>query len=814
VKRYGILGALGTGLLGFGIAVLAYLVIVIPDLPNLRTAQPDVSLASIVYSADGEEIARFYREDRIWKEYHEISPQVVEALIAAEDHRFHEHSGVDIRRVFSSAFKTVRGETQGASTLSMQLSRNLYPEEIGSARNINRKVRETLTALRIERRFEKREIIEMYLNTVAFGYNAFGIESAARRFFDTRAGDLSLVEAATLVGMLKGPSHFNPVRHPERAKERRNVVLARMHELGTITADEYRDAIEKDLVLDFQPGRPSGTIAPHFAEYVQSYVGEWAERRGYDIYSDGLRIHTTLDTRIQAMANKAVADQSAILQRAANNEWASGGVPFAGYWAANGRVLNDHLRRTAAYRRLASSEGTAGALRAVRADAALVDSVKQSLTRLQAGFVAIDPADGAVKAWVGGTDHRYDQHDKVAQAKRQPGSAFKPVVYTAAVDFGFSPHSTIRDTLVTVQLPGTRRTWTPTNAGGGYSNEMMSVRDALVFSKNTITTQLVQDIGAHQVAAYARRMGVKSSMDVVPSIGLGTSEVSLLEMTAAYVTLAAGGTRKEPRTVTRIENRHGRTLETFGSESSRAISAHTAYTVVDMLRDVVTRGTGAAVRTQFGVNADIAGKTGTSQNYADGWFIAMHPRLVTGSWVGFNDRRVRFRSGTHGQGGRNALRVVGDFYRQLLAADPALTGARFNPPAGYVEPRPPEFDDGFRYAYDDDIEDWDEYYRNLFADDESRYEDRWADSVLNARESARRAEDLNPEANVERTLRQSTAPRQATERTAPLEREEPPSLEEIGVDPDDELPEVEVEVEEDVQEPPPAPPDTSGRTGW
>jgi penicillin-binding protein 1A len=273
-------------------------------------------------------------------------------------------------------------------------------------------------------------------------------------FFDSRAGDLTLVEAATLVGMLKGPSYYNPVRHPERAKERRNVVLARMHELGTITASEYREAIEKDLVLDFQPGRPSGTIAPHFAEYVQSYVGEWAERRGYDIYSDGLQIHTTLDTRIQAMANKAVTDQAAILQRAANNEWSSGGVAFAGYWAANGRVLDDHLRRTAAYRRLASSEGPTNALRSVRADAALVDSVKQSLTRLQAGFVAIDPADGAVKAWVGGTDHRFDQHDKVAQAKRQPGSAFKPIVYTAAVDFGFSPYSTIRDTLVTVQLPG------------------------------------------------------------------------------------------------------------------------------------------------------------------------------------------------------------------------------------------------------------------------------------------------------------------------------------------------------------------------
>jgi penicillin-binding protein 1A len=776
-RRLGILGSLGAAVLIVLLAVLGYLLAVIPDLPKLRTSEADLSLASIVYSADGEEIARFYREDRIWKEYGEISPDVIKALIAAEDHRFYEHSGVDVRRLFSSAVKTVRGERQGGSTLSMQLSRNLYPEEIGSAQTLHRKTREVLTALRIERNFEKHQIVEMYLNTIAFGYNAFGIESAARRYFNRSADDLTLAESATLVGMLKGPSHYNPVRHPERAVDRRNVVLQRMRELGAITAEELRETRDDELILDFQPGRPAGTIAPHFAEHVQSVVGEWAEQRGYDLYSDGLRIHTTLDTRIQKMANEAVAKQAAFLQRAANNEWAAGGVSFGGYWASHGRVLDDHLRRTADYRRLVSEQGAEAALRHVRSDAALVDSVKRGLSRLQAGLVAIDPADGSVKAWVGGTDHRVDQYDKVAQARRQPGSAFKPIVYTAAVDYGFSPFSTVQDTLVTVSLPGSRRTWTPTNSGGGYSNQMMTVRDALVYSKNTITTQLVQDVGIHQVAAYARRMGIKSGLDPVPSIGLGTSEVTLLELTASYVTLATGGIRKEPQVITRIENRHGRTIERFSSRSDKAISSYTAYTVVDMMRGVVQQGTGSALRWQFGVNADVAAKTGTSQNYADGWFVAMHPRLVTGAWVGFNDRRVRFRTGTHGQGGRNALRLVGDFFGQVLEADPALREARFSPPAGYVEPRPPEYDDGYRYAYEYDAEYWDEYFRDVLGE-ESDSEPRDAIDTTDAGSSADWREELrrlrrddDPDANVEEALRRATAPRPADS----VDRREVPS---------------------------------------
>jgi penicillin-binding protein 1A len=794
-----VLGTIGVAFLTVLIAAAGYLLVVVPDLPSLRTQPPDLSLASIVYSADGEEIARFYNEDRIWREYREIAPYVIRGLIAAEDHRFYEHNGIDARRVISSAFKTAGGDRQGASTISMQLSRNLYPDEIGSAQNLHRKTKEMLTAIRIERNFEKFEIIEMYLNTIAFGYNAFGIEAASRRFFNRSAGDLSLVEAATLVGMLKGPSYFNPVRYPDRATERRNVVLARMHELGLIDRTELSEAREKPLVLDFQPGRPAGTLAPHFAEYVQSVVGEWAERRGYDLYTDGLRIHTTLDTRLQAMANDAVDRQAALLQAAADFEWGTGGspgsnleairasrdagnfVPFSRFWASNQGVLNDHLRRTPAFRRLASEKGPAAALREVRADAALVDSVKRAATRLQAGFVAIDPADGAVKAWVGGTDHRLDQFDKVAQAKRQPGSAFKPFVYAAAVDFGFQPYSQIRDTLVTVALPGSRRTWTPTNAGGGYSNEMMTVRDALIYSKNTITTQLVQDIGPHQVAAYARRLGIKSRLDAVPSIGLGTSEVSLLELASGYVTLATGGIRKEPLVVTRIENRDGRTLETFSSKSDKALSSYTAYTVVDMMRGVVDSGTGSPLRWQFAVNADLAAKTGTSQNYSDGWFVAMHPRVVAGSWIGFNDRRIRFRTGAYGQGGRNALRVVGDFLGQVMRADPALAEARFAPPPGYVEPRPPEYYDDYRYAYDEELDEWDDYFRDAFEEglesqragldvDTLTQNERALDGLDEMEE--RDTEPVDPDADAERTLRSSTAP---PIRVEEIERVDPPA---------------------------------------
>lgn len=761
----------------------AYVLAIIPDLPQLRSEPLRLDLASTVHASDGEEIARFYQQDRIWVSYGEISEHVIGALLATEDHRFYEHEGIDYRRTFSAVYHSLRGDIQGGSTISMQLARNLYPREIGSARTPVRKTKEVITAIKIERNFAKREILEMYLNTVPFGNNAFGIEAAARRYFGRPAAELEADEAALLIGLLKGTSWFNPLRHPERALSRRNLVLQRMLQHGYLATSEHAEATSQDLDIQYQPGEPAGTLAPHFADHVRAVAGDWADQNGYNLYTDGLRIHTTLDTRLQKMANESVKRQVEALHAVAAYEWSGSGTsgpsgdpslfrrymdegrfsPFAYLWQSRGDLLDAHIRRTARYRNEARRTNPDDALTALRGDPTFVDSLKLAVARLEGGLVAIDPSTGHVKAWVGGRDYGADKYDKVAQARRQPGSTFKPFVYAAAVDFGFSPYHTFKDTLVTINLPGSRRTWTPTNSGGGASGAEISLRDALVYSKNTITAQLVNDLGPHQIAGFARRMGIESRLDPVPSIGLGTSEVSLLEMTAAYATIATNGVRTRPVIITRIEDRDGRELARFGPQPEKAVSSYTAYTLLDMMRDVVNRGTATALKHQYGIDADVAGKTGTSQKYADGWFVMMHPRLVTGAWVGFNDRRITFRSSNWGQGGHNALRVVGDFFSSVLDADPELSRYRFEPPAGYVPPRDPSEYDPFLYALDPDDENEDDLMRDAFSEglDDSRWEDTlrdtdssWPDArAAGLEESDRRDDRRDPDADVENALR-------------------------------------------------------------
>lgn len=793
-----LLASAAAALVVFAGMAAGYALVIVPDLPQLRDEPPDVDLGSIVYAADGAEIGRFYYQDRIWVPYREISPHVVNALLATEDHRFYEHEGVDYRRTLAAVYHSLRGDVQGGSTISMQLARNLFPREIGSARTPVRKIKEIITAIKLERNFSKQEILEMYLNTVPFGNNAFGIESAARRYFSHSAGNLEPDEAALLVGLLKGTSWYNPLRHPERALARRDLVLQRMHRHGYLSSADLDDARSRSIDIDFQFGDPAGTIAPHFTDHVRLVAGEWADRNGYDLYTDGLRIHTTLDSELQQVANQAVARQVGALHAAAAYEWSRSGTagasgspslyqqyldegrfsPFAYLWQTRGDLLDAHIRRTMRYRDATRRMSADEAISHLTSDAAFVDSLKSAVARLEGGLVAIDPATGYVKAWVGGRDYRADKYDKVAQARRQPGSTFKPFVYAAAIDFGFSPYHTFKDSLITINLPGSRRTWTPRNAGGGASGAELSLRDALVYSKNTITAQLVNDLGPHHVATFARRMGINSRLDPVPSIGLGTSEASLLEMTSAYATIAAHGVRTTPIVITRIEDRNGRELARFGPTPEKAISSYTAYTLLDMMRGVIDHGTGAAVRHQHGIRGDLAGKTGTSQHYADGWFIMMHPRLVTGAWVGFNDRRITFRTSRWGQGGRNALHVVGDFFSAAMAIDSGLSEQRFQPPSGYVEPRDPEAYDPYLYALESGDEDGDDFLRDAFYEglDDGRTEDSllhatsgWPDARgMGLEDPDERGSASDPDADAEATLRARIREAPPVQRVEPL----------------------------------------------
>lgn len=696
--------------------VLVYGLILIPFTPTLSELRSlRTEKASIVLDADGEEITRYQRIDRTWVDLYEISPHVVEALIATEDHRFYNHRGVDTRRLITSSLRTLVGSPQGASTLTMQLARNLFPEEIGQADPITRKLKEIITALKIERVYTKEEILVSYLNSVPFLYNATGIERAARTYFNKSASDLDLLESATLVGMLKGTALYNPARNPERALARRNVVLAQMVKRGVLDEDRYHELRDEPIALDFNPRAYRRSRAPHFTAYVREVLKDWLDRNGYNLYSDGLVIHTTLDLDLQKIAEEAVERQLNLLQDVADVEWSSASVrfissdarayskqkdkvePFAHFWASRKDLVDSFIQETEAYRQeRASGKSHEAAIETLRNDAEFMNALRAEKTRLETGFVGINPKNGHVKVWVGSRDYALGPYDHVVTARRQAGSTFKPFVYASALDKGFHPDDTFPDRAVSISL-GNGKVWRPSNSEG-VTGEDLTLRDGIALSKNTITAQLMEAVGPSSVADHARRMGIRTSkLEEVPSLALGTSSVTLLEMVSAYSTIANGGTYHKPIVVTRIDDANGNVLATFEETSEEALSRRTALTLTDMMRGVIDYGTGQRIRTTFGIDADVAGKTGTTQDNVDGWFILMHPELVGGAWVGFNDQRITFRTDYWGQGAHNALYVVGDVYRQAFRNNLIDRRSTF--------PRPYYYDD-YLDDHEHNVEDW------------------------------------------------------------------------------------------------------------
>jgi penicillin-binding protein 1A len=693
-------GGLAALAAGWLVLLLVYALILIPFTPSIRDLKSaKVEHPAVLRSADGKELAVFRRMNREWVKLARISPAVVDALIAAEDHRFFEHHGIDFKRTASAALHTLAGERPGGSTITQQLARNLYPEQIGRSATLTRKIKEAITALKIESIYTKREILETYLNTVPFLYNAHGIEMAARTYFDKSADKLNTLESATLIGMLKGTSYYNPVLNPQRALERRNIVLAQMVKHRRLAPARFEALKARPLRLDFERQREPLGSAPHFAEHLRKWLVEWADRNGYNLYADGLVVHTTIDSRLQQHANQAVVRQAQALQAVADVEWGLRSPqvlstdlaaytfhrrrvePFAHFWSTRRDLVDTFVRETAAYQ-AAIDEGSseAQALAGLKADAAFMKALREEKTRLQAGFVAIDPSNGHVKAWVGSRDFRQDAFDHVHQARRQPGSTFKPFVYGAAFEQGARPDDTLPDKAVEIRLEdGT--VWRPSDADAP-TGRATTLREGLAHSKNTITAQLVQRIGPAQAAKVARDMGVRQSrLDPVPSLALGTSPVTLKEMVSGYGTIVNDGSYIEPLLITRIEDRRRRVLAEFLPQPQPAISRASSHALLDAMRAVVDEGTGTGIRHVFGIRADVAGKTGTTQNNTDGWFILMHPQLVGGAWVGFNDNRVTMRSNYWGQGGHNALHIVGDFFQQALAT------RTIAPQAGFAVPR-------------------------------------------------------------------------------------------------------------------------------
>ena len=678
-------------LIALPVAGVLYVLALVPftpsiaDLRKAKTAKP-----ATVLSADGKELALFQRANRDWVQLAGISPNVISALIATEDRRFYEHNGMDVRRTLAAVLHTVSGNKQGGSTLTQQLARNLFPEDIGRAANLNRKLKEAITSLKIEAVYSKDEILETYLNTVPFLYNAYGIEMAARTYFDKSADALDILESATLVGMLKGTSYYNPVTNPERSLQRRNIVLAQMVKNDKLTDAQFDTLKVMPLKVDFERQGEQIGSAPHLTQQLKRWLIEWADRNDYNIYADGLVVRTTIDSRLQDMANAALALQTDKLQKFSNAEWASSWVVHAktGLRGPRKDLILDFVRATKEFKAaLAAGQAEEQALAALQADPVFMQALRDDKNRLQAGFMALDPRDGQVRAWVGSRDFTTDQFDHVQQARRQPGSTFKPFVYGAAFENGSKPGDGFVDKALEIALPD-GGVWRPGDAGGP-SYQMMSLRQGLMYSKNSITAQVMQVAGPAHVAKLARALGVRQSkLDEVPSLALGTSPVTLKEMVASYATLANDGRYIEPLLVTQVEDRNGRVLETFVAKPAEtATSVAVAHTLIDVLRGAIDRGTGTSIRNRYGIRADVAGKTGTTQDNTDGWFILMHSQLVAGAWVGFNDNRVIMGS-RWGQGSQSALPIVGEFFRQAIKAKLVDTSLRFAAPQGTVPAAP------------------------------------------------------------------------------------------------------------------------------
>lgn len=712
--------ALKIGLITFGVLFLivcGYVFYLFQGLPSIEELEnPKTAIATEVRSRDGVVLDRYFVENRTYVDIDNISPNAINALVATEDHRFFSHWGVDFQSLMRLPYYWLRQRFEGGSTISQQLARNLY-RKIGFEVTVTRKLREMITAVQIESNYTKQEIIEMYLNTVEFSNSAFGIESASQTHYGKPASDLTLSEAANLIGQLKAVYAYNPRLFPERSQSRRNVVLGQMQKHGFISEEVLANLTEEPITLDYHPPSKAGRESRYFGEYVRLQVEDWAEENGYDLYSDGLVIYTTIDSRLQKHAEAAIQEKLEEFQGRFEREWTSYEGDYMNMlWEKYPTFLKSFVRETDRYKNAFSKLETdqeSVVFEHLMADTAFVDSVKQVRTKLQASFTAIRPDNGHILAWVGGADFGTQQYDHVHQSKRQAGSTFKPFVYAVAIDNGYMPyHKFSKYPSSFIQPNG--RTWDPKDPSVPSGPEMVPLREALARSLNNVTIRLLPEIAgapgtnrtrdlepaARMIREMASNFGIDmNGFPAYPSIALGTAEVSLLDLVSAYTTFVNKGVHIDPIAITRIEDKEGNVLQEYFPEMTQeVISPETAYMMVDMMRGVIRggedyHGTGVRLRNVYNVQQDVAGKTGTTQNSADNWFVAMMPHIVMGSWVGGEDRRIRFPTdnpNSIGQGARTALPIVGQFINNVTN-DPEAPWSydAFEPPAGFTMPEDP-----------------------------------------------------------------------------------------------------------------------------
>jgi penicillin-binding protein 1A len=668
---------------------------------------PQTNQASEIYSADGVLIGKYFNENRTPVQYKDVNPDFWKALIDTEDERFYKHFGIDPIGLFAAAKDAVlRNDGRGASTITQQLAKNMFRIRtqystgllgmIPGLRILIMKSKEWIIATKLETIYSKKEILTMYANTVDFGSNSYGIKTAAKTYFNTTPGKMTTEQCAVLVGMLKATTFYSPITNPKNSLKRRNTVLSNMVAHNDLSRSICDSLIKIPIKLDFKIENNYDGQAKYFREAVADYLKDWCKDNGYDLYNSGLKIYTTIDTRLQKYAENAAIKQMKIVQRNFKNHWGNNDP-----WIdESGKVIPDFIegiaRKQPVYKNLLAKypnnpdsieyylnvphkvklfdyeKGT------IEKEMSTMDSIRYMVHFMHCAFVAMEPQTGAVKAWVGDIDFNSWKYDKVT-AMRQPGSTFKLFVYTEAMNQGLTPCDKRRDEFISMQVYDKIKkkevTWTPSNANGYFTGDSMALKSAFARSINSVAVRLGQEMGIKRIIETAKEMGIKSPLDDTPSLALGSSDVNLLEMTNAYCTVADNGIHHEPVLVTRIVDKDGNEVYVGPSKSEQVIPYKSAFLMQQMLQGGM-REPGGTSQSLWGYVGDyrdteFGGKTGTSNNHSDAWFMGVSPRLVVGAWVGGEYRCIHFRTGALGQGSRTALPICG-YFLQSVFKDPAF----------------------------------------------------------------------------------------------------------------------------------------------
>jgi penicillin-binding protein 1A len=669
--------------------------------PGLRSiSKPSQSVASVIYTSDGKVLGKYFRENRIPVTYNEISPKLIQTLISTEDVRFYQHFGIDLQGVLAAIKDMTKGRSRGASTITQQLVKNMYKTRnqystgffgyIPGLRLIISKTKEWTTAVKIEMFYSKKDILMMYFNTVDFGSNAFGIHTAAKTYFNTTPAKLNYEQSATLIGLLKATTSYSPISHPKRSMERRNVVLDNLVRLKVLSRHNCDSLKQIPIKLSFSVEQSYDGDALHFRAYLEKYLQAWEQENGYDIYSDGLKIYVTIDSRMQKYAEEALNRQMRIIQKKFNDHW-RGQNPWQD---ENHKDIVNYIeniaKKTKAYASLTAKYKNHPDsityflnkphktkvfdydLGEKEMNLSIMDSIRYMNRFMHSSFVAMEPQTGNVKAWVGDINFKFWQYDKVAQSKRQPGSTFKLFDYTAAFMHGMSPCDKMTDKPVTWDYKDGKneKSWSPRNANGYSLGYAVSLKNAFAQSINTIAVQVAQIVGIPEIIKYAHLLGIQTPLENQPATCLGASDVSLLELVNSFGTVINEGIYNSPVMITRIEDKDGNLLYEPKTEPKRVIPYDVAWLMTDMLKGGMTEpgGTSRALWSWdiFHYDTDFGGKTGTSSNHSDAWFVGVTPKLIGGAWVGGEQRCVHFRTGELGQGSRTALPIFGMFMEKVL----------------------------------------------------------------------------------------------------------------------------------------------------